>query len=69
MFCTTCCRGGIFFHIQTLTEFFKLCAFIFILLEYQDVKLKKSSHATFKISKCEDGHILVDMLDSKANLL
>jgi hypothetical protein len=69
VFCTTWFHGGIFFHIQTLTEVFKLYAFIFILFEYQHVKLKKSNHATFKISNCEDGHIPTDMLDNKANLL
>ena len=36
---------------------------------FQDIKLSESTHATFKMGKCEESQIPTCMLDNKANLL
>lgn len=61
VFCTTCFHDGYSFKFKHWPSFSN-SMHLFHSLEYQDVKLKKSNHATFKINNCEDGHILIDML-------
>jgi hypothetical protein len=47
---------------------FSLFRIYFIFLQSQDLKIIESTHATFNMGNCEDGHIPTFMWDNKTIL-
>lgn len=64
-----CCTT---FYFSMLVSLFKPCSkfwnvlgFVSIFQESQDIKCNKSSHATFKLSDCNDDHIPLAFLTTR----